>query len=101
MGETASRIVDGRKTVAAAGTRLPIVATSAQCFLVLLSADLANTSPIVVGGSTVVAALDAQKGVVLTPGNPPVAFFVRDASSVYVDGITNGDSVCFVYFATS
>lgn len=98
--ETASRIVSGRKTVAVAGTAEKIIATATGCFKVLLSADLANTSPLVIGDSSVIAALDSQQGVVLTPGNPPVEFNVRDVSTIYVNAITNGDSVCFVYFAT-
>lgn len=96
--EIAERIESGRKTVTSAGTAVPLVAASTYCFMVLLSADLANTSPIVVGNADVVAALDAQKGVVLTPGNPPVMFLVRDVADIYVDSITDGDSVCFVYF---
>lgn len=98
--ETASRIVSGRKTVAVAGTAEKIIATATGCFKVLLSADLANTSPIVIGDSSIVAALDSQRGVVLTPGNPPVEFPIRDVSKIYVNAITMGDSVCFVYFAT-
>lgn len=98
--EIAGRIVSGRKTVAAAGTAEKIVAASTHCFRVLISADLANTSPVVVGDADIVAALDSQRGVVLTPGNPPVEFLVRDVSSIYVNSITTGDSICFVYFAT-
>ena len=97
--EIARKIVSGRKTVTPAGTAVQITTTSIQCFLVLLSADLANTSPIVIGSSNVVAALDSQKGVVLTPGNPPLVFPIRNVSDIYVDVITAGDSVCFVYFA--
>lgn len=99
--ETASRIVSGRKAVAAAGVAEKLVATSTQCFMILISADIGNTSPIVVGNADVVAAIGSQEGVVLTPGNPPVMFLVRDVSSVYVDAITNNDAACFVYFATS
>jgi len=99
--EIASRIVSNRKAVAVAGTAEKIIATATPCFMVLLSADLGNTSPVVIGDANVVAANGAQKGVVLTPGNPPAMFLVRDASDIYADAQTNGDAVCFVYFATA
>jgi len=99
--EIASRIVSGRKAVAHAGAAEKIIADKTACFMILLSADLGNTSPVVIGNADVVAANGSQKGVVLTPGNPPVMFLVRDVSSIYVDSQTNGDAVCFVYFVTS
>ena len=96
--EIADRIVSGRKTVAVAGTAEALVASDTYCFRVLISADLANTSPIVVGDADIVAALDSQRGVVLTPGNPPVEFLVRNVADIYVNAITSGDSVAYVYF---
>ena len=99
--EIAGRIVSGRKAVASAGTAEKIVADKTDCFMVMISADLSNANPVVVGNADTVAALGLQKGVVLTPGNPPVTFLVQDVSSVYVDSIADGDAVCFVYFATS
>lgn len=99
--EIASRIISGRKVVAAAGTAEKLVATETQCFMVMLSADLGNKAPIVIGNSDVVAANGSMKGVVLTPGNPPAIFSVRDAASIYIDSQQDGDAVCFTYFATS
>lgn len=99
--EIASRIVSGRKAIAIAGVAEKLLPDPTGCFMILCSADLGNTSAAVIGNSDVVAAVGSQKGVVLTPGNPPVMFLVRDVSSVYVDVITGGDAVCFVYFVTS
>jgi len=99
--EIASRIESGRKAVSTAGVAEKIIAASTHCFMVLISADLGNTGPVVVGNADVVAAAGSQKGVVLTPGNPPVMFLVRDVSSIYADSQNDGDAVCFVYFATS
>jgi len=99
--EIASRIESGRKAVAHAGTAEKLVADKTGCFMILLSADLGNTSPLVVGNADVVAANGSQKGVVLTPGNPPAMFLVRDVSSVYVDSQNDGDAVCFVYFVSN
>jgi len=99
--EIAGRIESGRKAVAVPGAAVKILASVTPCFMVLISCDLGNTSPVVVGSSDVVAANGSQKGVVLTPGNPPAMFLVRDASSIYVDAQTAGDAVCFVYFVSS
>lgn len=96
--EIASRIESGRKAVTTAGTAEPILASNQWCFMVLISADLGNASPVVVGNADVVAANGSQKGVVLTPGNPPVMFLVRNVADIYVDSQNNGDAVCFVYF---
>jgi len=98
--ETASRIISGRKAVGVPGVAEKLVATNTGCYRIDLSADIANTSPIVIGGSGVVAAADAQKGVVLTPGNPPLTILARDVSSVYVDVITADDAVVFNYYQT-
>jgi hypothetical protein len=97
--EIARKIVSGRKAVSSAGSAEQITTDNIQCFLVLISADLGNSNPVVVGDANVVAANDSQQGVVLTPGNPPLAFQVRDVSQIYVDVQTNNDAVCFVYFA--
>ncbi len=96
--EIARTIVSGRKAISNAATAEKIVANATSCFMVLVSADLGNTSPVVVGNSDVVAANGSQVGVVLTPGNPPLVFMVRDVSSIWADVQTNSDAVCFTYF---
>lgn len=98
--EIGKKIGTGRKAVAVAGTPEPLVDHSIQCFMVLVSADLGNTSPVVVGNNQIVATPGSQKGVVLVPGNPPASFIIDDISKVYVDAQTSGDAVCFVYFQT-
>ena len=99
--EIGKRIVSGRKAVTAAGTAEKLKATSTSCFMVLVSADLGNTNPVVVGDANVVAASGSQNGAVLVPGNPPSMFIIDDVSKIYVDAQTNGDAVCFVYFQAS
>ncbi len=96
--EIARTIVSGRKAVTVAGTAEKIIANATACFMVAISADLGNANPVVVGDVDVVAANSSQRGVVLTPGNPPLVFFVRDVSSIWVDSQNSGDSICFVYF---
>jgi hypothetical protein len=98
--EIASRIVSGRKVVSSAGTAEKLVADKTGCFAGLITAEQSNSAPIVVGDSSIIAAAGSQRGVVLTPGNPPVMFSVRDVSTIYVNSQQNGDAACFVYFAT-
>ena len=52
-------IVSNRKAVGTAGVAVKLIADSTPCFRVDLSADLGNTNPVVVGGSTVKAASDS------------------------------------------
>jgi len=91
-------IVSGRKAIAAAATAEPLVAVTTACYRVDVSADLGNTTPIVIGGSGVVAASGSMEGVVLTPGNPPYTILTDDVSKVYADVQTNGDAACFTYY---
>ena len=96
---TNGTVTSGRKAVTNAGTAETIVASSTACFRVELSADLGNTNPVVVGGSTVVAANGSQQGIVLIPGNDPFVIIIDDVEKIYVDSQTNGDSVVFNYYA--
>lgn len=96
--EIAKALVAGRKAVTAAGTAEKFVATSTYCYRVDVCADLGNTNPVTIGGSTVVAAAGSQEGITLIPGNPPITILTDDVSKLYVDSQTNGDAVCFVYY---
>jgi hypothetical protein len=86
------------KAVTAAGTAERITENATPCVYVDLSADLGNTTPVVVGDSTVVAAEGAMVGIVLVPGNPPHRIEIDDVSKLWVDGQTNGDRVCATYY---
>lgn len=96
--EIGKTIVSGRKSVTTPGVAEKLVATSTYCFMLIVSADLGNTNPVVVGGSETLAAGGSQKGIVLVPGNNPVTIVVNDVSKVYVDAQTASDAVCFTYF---
>ncbi len=96
--EIAQSIVAGRKVVTTAATAVKLLDNVTHCYRVDISADLGNTGVMVVGGSTVVAALGSQVGIVLTPGNPPLTILVNDVSKIYVDAQNSGDSICFVYY---
>lgn len=96
--EIANQIICNRKAVTAAGTAEKLIAATTYCYRVDISADLGNTSPVVVGGADTKATLGSQKGVVLTPGNPVFTILTNDVSKIYIDALTNGDGACFVYY---
>ena len=87
---------DGRKVTVTAGTALAL-ASSTTCKQVIITAETDNTGYVVIGGSTVVAALATRRGTPLNPGDS-VAIEIRDRSKVYLDSIVSGDGVTFTYF---
>lgn len=91
-----STIADGRKTVTVAGTAEPLSATSVACKKILITAETDNTDIVVVGSSTVVAALATRRGIPLYPGDP-VAFGIDDVADVYIDSLVDGEGVTFIY----
>ena len=100
-GKTTARpdiggIGDGRKTVATAATAEALVAASTPAKYVIITAESDNTGVIVVGGSTVVAALATRRGIPLAAGKS-MAFAVDDLADVYLDTTVNGDGVTFLY----
>lgn len=92
-------IVSGTKTVTTAGTAVQITTSSVSCKEVLVSADLGNTNPVVVGDSNVVAANNSQQGVVLVPGTTPLRLKVSDLNLLWVDSQTDGDKLCYAYLS--
>lgn len=91
-------IVDGSKTVAAAGTRERLAASRTVADWVIVQALVANTNPVFVGGSTVAP----TSGIRLASGDayqfPPIgqgpAYNLAD---IWVDVTTNGEGVQFLY----
>ncbi len=99
----AAGLTSGRKIVTAGGTAEPLVAVSVAIRTVWIMAETDNTNPVVVGGADVVAALATRKGVALRATDPPLRLSSADGidelSDIYVDAVTNGDGVTFVYAA--
>lgn len=92
-----SSLTDGRKTVTTAATAEKIIAAVTPCKRVDIVAETDNTGIIVVGASTVVAALGTRRGVPLNKGD----FYsveIDDASKLYIDSTVNGDGVSFVIY---
>jgi hypothetical protein len=89
------RISDGRKVVAAAATA-EALAASTPCKRVVITAETDNTGVIVVGGSTVVAALGTRRGSPLSAGDS-VTIVTNNLANIYLDTTVNGDGVTYHY----
>ena len=86
---------DGRKVVTSAGTEVALASATA-CSWVQVTAETDNTGVIVVGASTVVAALSTRRGTPLNAGDS-VTVPADDLANVYIDSTVNGDGVTFIY----
>ncbi|MDQ2084703.1 hypothetical protein RA307_31365 [Xanthobacteraceae bacterium Astr-EGSB] len=86
---------DGRKVVTAAGTAEALAVSTVAKF-VEITAETDNTGIIVVGGSTVVAALATRRGRPLLPGES-TTLPISNLSNVYIDATVSGDGVTYVY----
>jgi hypothetical protein len=95
-------LVDGRKVVAAAGTREPLSATSVSVRSLTIQAETDNTGIVVIGGlGTVVAAVLTRRGIALAAG-AVIALTseydgVDDLAEIGVDAMVNGDGVTYIY----
>lgn len=84
----------GRKIVTTAGTAVQLSTTLTRIGSVAITAETDNTGYIVVGGSTVIAALATRLGTPLAAGDT----FIVDANQltdIYLDSTVNGDGVTF------
>lgn len=85
-------MVDGRQVVTTAGTAVRL--TSAAVNAIAITAETDNTGTIVVGGSTVVAALATRRGTPLSAGQT-YAVDTDDIADIYIDSTVNGDGVTY------
>jgi len=90
---TVTGISDSRKVVTTATTRVQLA--SLACKEVILTAETDNTGIVVVGGSTVVAALATRTGIPLSAGDS-VSFAIDNTSDIYLDSTVSGDGVTYV-----
>lgn len=97
MEETFANVRDGRKVVAAAGTAERLVSSSTPCRKVEITAEVDNTDYVVIGDSTVVAALATRRGTPLAAGTT-MTLYVHDLYNVYLDAVTSGDGVSYTYY---
>lgn len=82
--------------VTTAGTAVALAAQTA-CRKVEITAELDNTDYIVIGDSTVVAALATRRGVPISPGST-LTIYARDLSTIYLDAVVSGEGVTYAYF---
>ena len=84
---------DGRKVVAAAGTAQALD-TSQEITEIIVTAETDNTGVIVVGSSSVVAALATRRG---TPLNAGQSVVVADDNidQIFIDATVTGDGVTY------
>jgi hypothetical protein len=92
---TPGSVGDGRKTVTTGGTA-EALASSTSIKSVVITAETDNTGVIVVGGSTVVAALGTRRGTPLSAGES-LSLEIDNLADVYLDTTVNGDGVTYTY----
>jgi len=87
-------IGDGTATVTTAGTEVQL--SDVACKRVFITAHESNTGTIVIGGSTVVAALVGRRGrpFFATQGD---WFNVSNLNLLYIDSTADGDKITFYY----
>lgn len=93
-------IRSGRKVVTTAGTRVRLSDTPQHVAKVIISAETDNTNPVTVGGADVVGALATRVGVPLDVDDTAertIELCDVNLSDIYIDAITNGEGVTFIY----
>lgn len=95
IGHNITGISDDRKVVATAGTREALAASTPAKYVVI-TAETDNTGVVVVGGTTVVAALATRRGTPLDPGDT-LTLEVDNLNDVNLDSTVSGDGVTFTY----
>ena len=95
VGHDSTGIGDGRKTVTTAGTA-EALAVSTAAKAVIITAETDNTGYVVVGGSTVVAALATRRGTPLNAGDS-VTLEIDNLADIYLDVTVSGDGVTYIY----
>lgn len=99
MSNNPVAIGDGRAVVASSGTAVQLSTSPNFVTAVTVTALPTNTNLVWVGGPTVKAAVGQERGMPLDASD---SFYmeVADLSRVYVDAITNGEGVTYVYTDT-
>lgn len=89
----ATSIGSGSKNVTTAGTRVQL-ATTTTCKKVIITANVANTGTIWVGGSSVAA----NSGIPLV-ALQNVTLDISDLAAIWLDSTVNGEGVTYAYLA--
>jgi hypothetical protein len=89
----------GRKVVTSAGTAETLVDGSKIVASVAIQAETDNTNNVAVGDANVVAAAGSERGLILAAGES-TTMSINDLVRVYVDAVTNGEGVTYLYLET-
>lgn len=87
---------DGRKTVTNAGTAVQF--SSQACKYVIITAETDNTDVVVIGGSTVVAALATRRGFPLYPAQN-IRLEITNMNQLWIDAMVDTEGVTYAWFA--
>lgn len=96
-GGFASTLVTGTKTVTTAGTPVQVNAASTPIKGVWVNADLLAGTVVTVGDSSVVGNASGMRGLILTPGNPPIFLQITNLNLLWVDAQANGGKLAYTY----
>lgn len=96
VGHDITSVGDGRTVVTTAGTRVPLAASTA-CKKVDITAETDNTGIIVVGGTTVVAALATRQGIPLNAGDT-YSIEIDNLNDINLDSTVSTDGVTYTWF---
>ncbi len=96
VGHDSTGLGDGNQEVAAAGTAEALVGSSTPAKWIVVSAQPANTNEVAVGSATVDATAGAEQGAILAAGDS-VTLLIDNVQDVFVDAVTTGEGVSFVY----
>ena len=97
IGSAYGKIVDGSKSVAAAGTPVQISTVSVPIPGVWIGGDTGNTGVIYVGASTVDGVEDQQRGISVEPAGNSIFIPVNNLNLIYIDANTSGDRASWAY----
>jgi hypothetical protein len=89
-----SRLLNGRKVVTTAGTRVRITTTPTSIVSICVTALSTNTGIIVLGGNTVVAAAGTRAGTPLQ-ANESVTYNLGDLAEIYLDSTVDGEGISY------
>lgn len=93
---TPTSIGDGLKAVTTAGTA-EALAGSTACKSVTITAKSGNTGTVVVGGSTVVAAVGATRRGTPLAANQSMSLDISNLSLIFLDVTVSGEAVSYTY----
>lgn len=89
-------ITNNRKVVAVAGIAEALVEVSTRCQWVIITAETDNTGVVVIGGSSVVAALATRKGLPLFAGES-LTILITELLNIFLDVTVSGEGVTYLF----